>query len=205
MSETAQQTLARLERELPARRRRQAALRASLVAVRHRIAKVKDGIARRKVSDRDRALKWARAQVGTTENPPGSNSGPKITGWIKAGGGRPGWSWCQYFANAVAVAGGCPQLPTGYTVAVMGGGYRSLGFVPVKLADALPGDMIFFKFPGVSNDPCDHVGIKLDASRTVEGNTSSGSSGSQSNGGGVFIRNDHMQFAVGAVRVPYKS
>lgn len=205
MSETRQQTLARLQKELPLRRRQEAQLRARLIAIRQRLVKVQHGIVSRKVSARKQAVQWALAQVGTVEQPAASNSGPKITGWIKNGGGLPGWSWCQYFASAVAVHGGCPQIIDGYTVNVMHGTYSRLGYRPIKLADAQPGDMIFFKFPGVSSDPCDHVGVKLDAHRTVEGNTSSGSTGSQSNGGGVFVRSDHMQYAVGAVRVPYKS
>ncbi|HZV74577.1 MAG TPA: hypothetical protein VFF79_12740 [Conexibacter sp.] len=205
MPETPQQTLARLQRELPLRRRQEAQLRARLIAVRRRIASVIRGIAIHKVSARQQAVRWALAQVGTIEHPPGSNSGPKISGWIRAGGGQPGWSWCQYFADAVAVHGGCRQIIDGYTVDVMRGAYARLGYRPIKVAEALPGDMIFFKFPGISSDPCDHVGIKLDGNRTVEGNTSSDRAGSQSNGGGVFVRDNHMQFAVGAVRVPYKS
>lgn len=153
---------------------------------------------------RKRAVKWALEQVGTVEQPPGSNSGPKISGWILAGGGTPGWAWCQYFANAVAVHGGCAQLPTGYTVFVMQGRYRDLGFVPIPVSQAQPGDMLFYKFPGVSSDPCDHVGIKVDADTSVEGNTSSGNAGSQNNGGGVYTRVRPRALIVGAVRVPYK-
>lgn len=203
--ESAQQKVARYERELSGRRRQQAKTRGRLIAIRRRIHRLRKAIVRNKISRRELAVRWALEQVGTTENPPGSNSGPKITGWQRAGWGSPGLSWCQYFASAVAVHGGCPQITTGYTVYVMEGRFRSQGFVPIKISEARRGDMIFFKFPGVSSDPCDHVGIKLDARRTVEGNTSSDSTGSQSNGGGVFVRDDHMQYAVRAVRVPYKN
>lgn len=172
--------------------------RAAVKRARHRRAELKQ-------SDREAAIRWALAQVGTVEQPSGSNSGPEISDWIRAGGGVPGWAWCQYFANAVAVKGGCPQLPTGYTVFVLNGNYRHLGFVPIPVSEARPGDMLFFKFPGVSNDRCDHVGIKIGPSQTVEGNTSSGNSGSQNNGGGVFKRGaERNPYIVGAVRVPYK-
>lgn len=57
--------------------------------------------------------------------------------------------------------------------------------VPVR------GDVVFFDFPD-SVDRIQHVGIVLGVSATqittIEGNTSSGTSGSQSNGGGVYVR-----------------
>lgn len=150
------------------------------------------------------AVKWALAQVGTVEHPAGSNWGPKISDWIKASGYSYPVPWCQCFANAVAVAGGCPQLGTGYTPTVMRG---IGGYKPVPLAKAKPGDMIFFKWPGVSRDPCDHVGIlkELRGSTVVcvEGNTSSSNAGSQNNGGGVFIRERSRGLVAGAVRPPY--
>lgn len=198
-------TLERLEKELPLRRRQQARVRARLIAVRRRLTKVKDAITRRRVSDRERAVRWALKQAGTVEHPAGSNSGPRISGWIKASGGVVGQPWCQNFANAVAVHGGCPQIHSSFTPTVLSGAFASLGYRKIPLSEAQRGDMIFFKFPGVSDNACDHVGIKLDSTRTVEGNTSPGSAGSQNNGGGVFVRDDHMQFAVGAVRVPYES
>ena len=150
---------------------------------------------------------WARAQVGTVEHPAGSNSGPGISDWIRAGGGAPGWAWCQYFANAVAVRGGAPQLKTGYTPYVLRGNYRALGFEPLSLATAREGDMVFFKWPGVSHDPCDHVGVLLvkgpGTVTCLEGNTSSGNAGSQNNGGGVWIRTRSRSLVAGAVHVPY--
>lgn len=151
------------------------------------------------------AVKWALAQVGTVESPWGSNWGGKITGWIQATGYTFPVPWCQCFANAVAVAGGASQLKTGYTPYVLAGtgGYR-----PVSEADARPGDFVFFKFPGISSATCDHVGV-LTAKpaggvvRTVEGNTSSGTAGSQNNGGGVYQRVRPTSTVAGYVRPPY--
>lgn len=159
---------------------------------------------RHKGGSAQKALAWALAQVGTVEQPAFSNWGPKISDWIKASGYTFPVAWCQCFANAAAVAGGCPQLKTGYTPTVM----RGIGeFKPIPVSQARPGDMIFFKWPGVSRDPCDHVGIlkELRASTVVcvEGNTSPSNAGSQNNGGGVFLRERSRSLVAGAVRPPY--
>jgi hypothetical protein len=58
-------------------------------------------------------------------------------------------------------------------------------------ARAEPGDIVFYNFPGEAT--YDHTGIVLkdngSSITTIEGNTSApGGSGSQSNGGGVFVR-----------------
>src|SRR5437868_5121104 len=110
------------------------------------------------------ALEWARTQVGKTENPAGSNKGPNgITQWqVDSGytwvaGAKFGVPWCQCFANAVAVHGGCPQLKDGFTPTVLNGSHDKWDPVPVN--DAQPGAFIFFKWPGVSSHICDHVGV----------------------------------------------
>lgn len=151
------------------------------------------------------AVKWALAQVNTIEHPANSNWGPKIEDWIKASGYGSGVPWCQCFVNAAAVHGGAPQLKTGYTPAVLAGPGP---WDKVTAAGARAGDLVFFKFPGVSRDSSDHVGILTAAPsggvvRTVEGNTSSGSGGSQNNGGGVYTRTRPTSIVAGYVRPPY--
>jgi cell wall-associated NlpC family hydrolase len=60
----------------------------------------------------------------------------------------------------------------------------------VSIGDAQEGDIVFFQFD-TDAEP-DHVGIvaknmkRLQALRTIEGNTSPSNKGSQSNGGGVY-------------------
>lgn len=154
------------------------------------------------------ALEWARDQIGTKENPPGSNSGPKITQWIETNGGRRGWSWCQYFANEVAVQGGAVRVRDGYTVNFLAGRYKHVGYIPIRYADADPGDFIYFKFPGVSGDICDHVAVLEDRDpySDIEANTNPTNAGSQNNGGGVWRRyGERVPYIVGAVRVPYRA
>lgn len=145
------------------------------------------------VTGRDKAVRWALSRVGVVEHPAYSNSGPFITDWIRHGGGEPGYAWCQYFCDAGLLVGGGVQLQSGYTPEVVQWAKKKKhGLKISSLVHARPGDFIYFKFPGVSSDPCDHVGLFLsqgnDTITCVEGNTSSGNSGSQQNGGGVFKR-----------------
>lgn len=160
------------------------------------------------------ALEWASGLVNkVVENPPTSNKGPghdRITEWeINSGypwvkNAAEGVPWCQCFANAVAVHGGCPQIKTGYTPDVMNGDGT---FHPVSVDDAQPGDFIYFKWPGVSHDASDHVGVLVSKTSStvtcIEGNTSPTMAGSQNNGGGVYKKTRSRSLVVGAVRVPY--
>lgn len=153
------------------------------------------------------ALEWARDQIGTREQPAGSNWGPKISDWIRASGYTYPVPYCQCGANAAAVHGGAPQLKTGYTPYVLQGMYREQGFVPIPLSQAEASDFVYFKWPGLSGAICDHVGVleSLTASTVtcVEFNTSPGAAGSQNNGGGVYRRTRSRSLVAGAVSVPY--
>jgi hypothetical protein len=151
------------------------------------------------------AVKWAARQVNTVEHPPGSNRGPKIDDWSKAAIGITGVSWCQSFADAVLVHGGGPQLKSAYTPQVVQWARdKKFGLKIVSVKDRRPGDFVFFKWPGVSRDLCDHVGVYAGDGKTIEGNTSPGSGGSQNNGGGVFVRERGLANVVAVVRPTYK-
>lgn len=155
-----------------------------------------------------RAVKWALAQRGTVEKPAFSNRGPKIDDWSKRSIGITAISWCQCFANAVLVAGGGAQLRSAYTPQVVQWAREhSHGLKLVSISSAQPGDFVYFKWPGVSRDFCDHVGVvasnKNGVITTVEGNTSPGNSGSQNNGGGVYLRTRPRSYMVACVRPTY--
>lgn len=181
--------------------------RAVLAAEKVRAARV-----RRKIQGslgRPRAVRWALSCVGIVESPPFSNSGPRISKWIRDGGGEPGYAWCQYFCNSALKTGGGEQLQSGYTVQVVEWARaRQHGLRIVSFASARPGDFVYFKFPGVSSDPCDHVGLFLSCNGStvtcVEGNTSPGNGGSQSNGGGVFKRTRDRGFVAYIVSPTYE-
>lgn len=140
------------------------------------------------------AMAFAVKQLGTTESPPGSNWGPKIGAWIKAAGYVSPVPWCGCFANACIMAGGLPSGAgwIGYTPAIVGHARKGIGgWSWHGAADGRLGDLVLFDTPG--GDPAVHVGVaekQINAGtyQTIEGNTSSGSAGSQSEGGGVFRR-----------------
>lgn len=159
------------------------------------------------------ALTWAQDQIGTSENPANSNKGPLITQWeVVSGypwvaGAAQGVPWCQCFANVVADHGGAPLIRDGYTPNFLAGRYAQQGYQPVPLSQAQPGDFVYFKWPGLSGARCDHVGVLVSMTATtvtcLEGNTSSTVSGSQNNGGGVYLRTRSRTLVPGAVSVPY--
>lgn len=92
-------------------------------------------------------------------------------------------SWVLSSAGMTPPGGIFAYCPTGLNNA------RRLGRVHDKHA-AIPGDIVFFDWN--KDGTADHVGIvtanKGSYLETIEGNTSSGRRGSQSNGGGVYRR-----------------
>lgn len=156
---------------------------------------------------RARTLRWCRQQVGVHESPAGSNRGPLVSRWERDFG-MDGQPWCGAFVGfalrhvaGIPVPNGIVYTPNIANYARAGtGGFASLD----KWADRKPGDLVLFKFPGVSRDPVDHVGI-LDSDRehTIEGNTSTGD-GSQNNGGIVARRNRGGANVVGCARPRYR-
>jgi hypothetical protein len=95
----------------------------------------------------------------------------------------------------------------GYTVSVVEMAENGEhGLKRISLEEARPGDWVFFDFDGGG---VDHVGLFMSRNGrtvfTIEGNTSSGNSGSQSNGGGVFRRERDRSLIAAVVRPPFKS
>jgi hypothetical protein len=157
----------------------------------------------------ERAVARALSRVGVREIPAGSNSGPLISDWIRSQGGVPGWPWCAYFVGAFVKWAGGPDIQDGYTVSIVNSARRgseglSIAWERGKTSGPPPkgaGLIRFWKFPGVSGDFCDHTGLDIGDGRTVEGNTSPGgtSGSSQSNGGGVYLRDRGDAFVVAVV------
>lgn len=106
--------------------------------------------------------------------------------------GQNGVPYCAMFVSWVFDRAGQPMpgLPTASCSVIVSNNRGTSRSVSIR--DAEPGDVILFDWNPSAGDGADHVGIveKNCGSyvQTIEGNTSSGSSGSQSNGGGVYRR-----------------
>ena len=123
-------------------------------------------------------LDVARAELGTTESPAGSNR-TKYGKWM----GLDGQPWCMSFVQWCFAQAGRP-LPckTGSCSAL-------LRWYQANQPDRVtqtpqPGDIVIYSFG--------HTGIVESAAGStftaIEGNTSPGAAGSQDNGGGVYRR-----------------
>lgn len=137
----------------------------------------------------EKALAEAKRRIGVTENPPGSNWGGMVERFIRFCGYNFAVYWCGCFACWCVIKGGGAKIPTpirlgfdGYIIADANAGAN--GLTAVSFDQARAGDIVVYGF--------NHIGIvdrvSGDTLYAIEGNTSSGSSGSQSNGGGVFAR-----------------
>jgi hypothetical protein len=137
------------------------------------------------------ALKFARDHIGVTEHPAGSNRGPEVDAWERACGvlGAP---WCGCFINACLVAAGMPNTPWLRYCPSIEGNAKGGGFGWTWHRTPQMGDLVLY-----GSSIAEHVGIVEETangadSSTVEGNTSNGPGGSQSNGGIVARRHRHQ-------------
>lgn len=147
-----------------------------------------------KRTSRGTAVNWAKAQVGTRENPAGSNRGPKITDWQTAlGAWLIGTPWCGSFVAAAMRHAGVKGVNYRLaSVAYIEDDAKS-GSAPFRSwttdgnRGVLPGDLVVLFGRGVHVEMVEKVHPHhVD---TIGGNTGPPSgSGSQSNGGGVYRR-----------------
>jgi cell wall-associated NlpC family hydrolase len=123
--------------------------------------------------------------------------------------------WCASFVSYIFQKSGSAnvvrntQTAKGFVGCTAGiNGLKKKGFEPVKVTEALPGDIIFFDWEK-DKDP-DHVGIVLKTNpkkKTItcyEGNTTNGMGGSQSNGGGCFKRDRRYDQVHVVIRPKFK-
>lgn len=154
----------------------------------------------KQLTPRGKALRWCTRHMRITEQPAGSNSDLRADGirhWqtICAGGGA--WlhncAWCGVFAfNALHAAGVKGLSSRLASVALIEddakaghGPFRGWSTDPSK---ALRGDLVVLFGRGVHVGVVREVNMKHRYVVTSEGNTSSGATGSQDNGGGSFRR-----------------
>ncbi len=139
----------------------------------------------RKLTRVDTLMNVARSQLGVHEIG-GSNRGPQVERYIHAGHGVPGESWCGDFTDWCVLEAHIPLLHTFRYVPGAEAWAKHQG--RWHLNPAIGRACIMDFDGGVS----DHVGLVESIHDgyiiNIEGNTSSGTAGSQDNGGGVYRR-----------------
>lgn len=120
--------------------------------------------------------------------------------------GSSGVPYCNMFTTWVLSQAGIPEPAPGFFAYVPFciNAYAAAG-KRINIRDAQPGDLVCFDWD--DDGEADHIGI-VEANRgsylqTIEGNTSSGSSGSQSNGGGVYRRTRDWSSVCAILRPAY--
>jgi peptidoglycan hydrolase-like protein with peptidoglycan-binding domain len=161
------------------------------------------------------ALAWASLWIGKTEEPPGSNRASwGLTSWQQdLGAWLVGQAWCGTFVGTALKRAGVAGITSRVAGVVLiledarlgRNGFRSIVYRRStgqgSVTAGQPGDAI-----GLFGEST-HVGLierRVPGGwATIEGNTSSSSSGSQSNGGGCFRRTRPDSAVVYIVRPSY--
>ena len=149
------------------------------------------------------ALGWAKAHLFVTEKPAGSNGGPGISTWQQEFGfGRV--PWCGIFCGKALRAAGVSVTSRVASVALIEADARAHR-APFKgwtsWQNAKPGDLAVIGGHGVHVELVRSVGNG--GINTYGGNTSAGTAGSQSNGGGSFPRFRPAGAVTGIAQVKY--
>lgn len=176
-----------------------------------RVEKLRDRKHDAKKDGAEEAYKWLKQFVGTTESPANSNKGPMP---ISPGQiftiGYDGVPWCGCTVAITAIEHGGADIPykarLAYTPYIdYDAGTDSNGLKEVNKSDARLGDFAVFNF---GSGEAKHVGFVIEvvgsSVRCLEGNTSSGSSGSQDNGGGLYERTRPLTDVICMARPDYK-
>ena len=145
----------------------------------------------------NRILSIARAELGYTETPAGSNR-TKYGKWF----GLDGQPWCMMFVQWVFYQAGAVDLLPALT-ASCGALMRAAKAAGCWVTGVYqPGDVVIYDFPGGA--ATDHTGIVESVEPTsviaIEGNTGAGN---DANGGQVQRRTRPLSQVVGAVRPAY--
>jgi hypothetical protein len=155
---------------------------------------------------RARALTNAKREIGVKEMPPGSNDGPRVEQYQAVTGAYRA-AWCASFVAWSYKQAGYPLtgFNTAYCPSYVQQSRQNKQLRQVLAKNVLPGDIAMFDWG--NDNVSDHIGfvtsrVAADGSfGTVEGNTSTGTAGSQSNGGCVAARRRNTRDVLCFVRV----
>ena len=139
--------------------------------------------------DVNKILNLCKAELNYTEGP---NNDTKFGKWF----GLNNQPWCAMAASKMYFDAGIIKSVSdkskGYASCDLWLKYLTKNNQIIPVGQAQPGDLVFFQFD--DDAAADHVGIvkwhnkALKYINVYEGNTSSGKSGSQSNGDGYYLR-----------------
>ena len=130
----------------------------------------------------EKVLAIARGELGNTESPAGSNR-TRYGAWM----GMDGQPWCMSFVQWCFAQAGRPLPHRTASCGDLLSWYKR--YCPERVVTVpQTGDIIIYNFGHTGI--VEGVGVGKDAGYilAIEGNTSAGEAGSQSNGGGVFRR-----------------
>lgn len=153
----------------------------------------------------DKILSIAKKEVGTTENPAGSNKCKYNTEYYEKAVSGASYPWCCAFVWWVFNEAGASELffdgqKTAYCPTLLNY-YKKKGQI-VK-SDYKAGDIVFFNFSGGTG--ASHVGIckAWDGTNitTIDGNTGTGN---EANGGAVMERKRNKRYIVAVARPSYE-
>jgi hypothetical protein len=140
------------------------------------------------MSTAEQTLALARAEIGYVEGGgPHGNDGNITKYWADLAPGFQGQPWCAAFYQWLLVKAGVPLVSRSFYVPSIEADYKRAGrLFPVDQGQ--PGDQLIYAIGAGHTGilvSIDHVAKTVTA---IEGNTSSGTAGSQDNGGGVYLR-----------------
>ncbi|MBQ5655916.1 MAG: CHAP domain-containing protein [Bacteroidaceae bacterium] len=154
----------------------------------------------------DKILSIAKNELGTVENPRGSNKVKYNTEYYGREVSGSSYPWCCAFVWWVFKQAGASHLffdgkRTAYCPTLLAD-YKKKG--QTVTSGYKPGDLVFFNFSGGTK--AKHIGICVawdgDYITTIDGNTGSGD---EANGGAVMKRKRHKKYVVGVARPNYKA
>lgn len=149
-------------------------------------------------------ISTAAAEIGTVESAGPGGNGNHTTYWEELHPSFQGQPWCAAFVSWVFIHADRPLPAMGqwYGFSYVPAAYEYFRGIGRLFDDPQPGDVFIYAKQA-------HTGVVtsgLDAAgnfHTIEGNTASGATGSQTNGGGVYARVRHISQAEGFGRPDY--
>ncbi len=141
-----------------------------------------------------RIVHEARQMIGIVEH--GYNRGDSVEAIQKNNGGKPGLSWCGWTVAEILKRAGAsePKYRGGMAQGYINQKSIRASRVVKGYYKVLPGWVaVWAKYKGKRNTGSGHVAIVVrqmanDKVQTIEGNTSNGVAGSQSDGDGIYER-----------------